>query len=262
MDGSVFVKAADLSANPDTPDIMRREAGIAAALPTSVPAPRLYWTHDADGWVAMAFECVEGVQPQIPWHDDELRHVLGALQQLAISLTPSPIVAAPSVEDQYAHKFDGWRKLAAKPGDSLDAWSRHYRKRLAALEPGWVSATVGETLLHTDIRADNLLIDHAGKVWVVDWPHACRGVAWFDLICMAPSVALQGGPDPQTFIGMSGLTHGADTDAITASVVALAGYFSFQATLPDPPGLPTLRAFQRAQGEVARHWVARRIGWA
>ena len=29
----------------------------------------------------------------------------------------------------------------------------------------------------------------------------------------------------------------------------------------DPPGLPTLRAFQRAQGVIARNWLASRLGF-
>jgi len=59
-------------------------------------------------------------------------------------------------------------------------------------------------------------------------------VAWFDLICMAASVALHGGLDPETLIGMSRLTHGVDPDPLTASVVALAGYFTYQSRFPIP----------------------------
>jgi hypothetical protein len=42
---------------------------------------------------------------------------------------------------------------------------------------------------------------------------------------------------------------------------AVAGYFTRQALLPDPPGLPTVRAFQAAQGSQARAWLRRRTGW-
>jgi hypothetical protein len=42
----------------------------------------------------------------------------------------------------------------------------------------------------------------------------------------------------------------------TAILCALAGYFTSQALLPPPPGLPTVRAFQAAQGQVARRWLA------
>jgi hypothetical protein len=37
----------------------------------------------------------------------------------------------------------------------------------------------------------------------------------------------------------------------------MAGYFAERGRLPDPPGLPTLRPFQRAQGEVATAWMRR-----
>jgi hypothetical protein len=53
----------------------------------------------------------------------------------------------------------------------------------------------------------------------------------------------------------------ADPDTVDAVIAALAGYFTQRSHLPPPPGLPTLRAFQAAQGEIARRWLARRTGW-
>jgi hypothetical protein len=43
-------------------------------------------------------------------------------------------------------------------------------------------------------------------------------------------------------------------------LAGLAGYFHDRRRLPDPPGLPTVRAFQRAQGEVVLRWLKQR--WA
>jgi hypothetical protein len=40
-------------------------------------------------------------------------------------------------------------------------------------------------------------------------------------------------------------------------VVAVAGYFAERGRLPDPPGLPTVREFQRAQGAVTNAWLRR-----
>lgn len=42
-------------------------------------------------------------------------------------------------------------------------------------------------------------------------------------------------------------------------LAALAGYFLHSSGLPSPPGLPTLRDFQRAQGEAALHRLRRRL---
>jgi Ser/Thr protein kinase RdoA (MazF antagonist) len=120
-------------------------------------------------------------------------------------------------------------------------------------------AATGETLLHFDTRADNLLI--AGdRVFVFDWPHARRGAAYVDWLAMAPSVAMQGGPTPDEFMNRFDLSDMAreDFDAILCS---LAGYFVVHGLDPAPPGLPTVRAFQAAQGEVALEWLQKRTGW-
>jgi hypothetical protein len=79
---------------------------------------------------------------------------------------------------------------------------------------------------------------------------------------MLPSVAMQGGPDPWTLFDAHPVTHGADGNAVTAFLAGLAGYFVWQASQPEPPGLPTLREFQRAQGEQALRWLEHRTGWA
>jgi Ser/Thr protein kinase RdoA (MazF antagonist) len=115
-------------------------------------------------------------------------------------------------------------------------------------------------LLHADIRADNLLLTSqavAGdRVMVVDWPHACRGAAFVDLVGFAPSVAMQGGPGPAELLARSGAGRNVSRESLAAVVCALAGYFTERSLQPPPPGLPTVRQFQAAQGEVTRRWLA------
>jgi hypothetical protein len=52
----------------------------------------------------------------------------------------------------------------------------------------------------------------------------------------------------------------ADPEAVTTYAVALAGYFVHVSLLPELPGIPHLRAFQRAQGEVCLDWLRVRLG--
>jgi hypothetical protein len=111
------------------------------------------------------------------------------------------------------------------------------------------------------VRADNILLTD-DRVWFVDWPHACVGAAWVDVVCFAPSVAMQGGPTPEEVIARHPACRTAEPAEITATVAALAGYFTHRALQPPPPGLPTVRAFQAAQGVVARRWLAQRTGWS
>jgi hypothetical protein len=168
--------------------------------------------------------------------------------------TPSPVATVPGVAEYLAEDLRGWRKLAASgqvgpergghagpgsPADPLarlDSWSVRHLDRLAELESRWADAAAGPTLLHSDLRADNMLITDDGVVFV-DWPHACTGAPWFDVLAFAPSVAMQGGPDPEWVLGRARSAHGADPDAVTAVVAAVAGYFTRQSLLPSPPGL-------------------------
>jgi hypothetical protein len=287
-----FLKAVSASANPHSPGMHRREGAVAAALPPDVPAPALLGQYDDGEWVALLFADVDGVPPAEPWRLPQLNQVLGALAGLHRIGTPCPVKAVPSVADYLAEDLRGWRKLAAlrhagpspdlaagsspdlsvglRPDLSadphpdllagLDGWSASRLGRLAEMESQWAAAAAGTTLLHGDVRADNMLITEDG-VMFVDWPHACTGAPWFDVVAFAPSVAMQGGPDPEWVLGSAPSADGADPDAVTAVVTAVAGYFTWQALRPAPPGLPTVRAFQAAQGEQARAWLRRRTGW-
>jgi aminoglycoside phosphotransferase (APT) family kinase protein len=258
-----FVKAVAPQPNPDAPAHHRREARIVGALPSSAPVPRLLWTYDEgdDGWVVLAFEDIEGQPPATPWRPAELDRVLAALATLTTTLTPSPLAAAEvgGAGAWYAGRRPWWRLLRDEPPAGLDAWSRRHAAAFADLEAGAAAAVAGDTLLHLDLRADNMLLT-PDRVLVVDWPHARVGAAWIDLVFFAPSVAMQGGPSPEALLARHPATRAAPPDALTAGVAVVAGFFTHQALQPTPPGLPTLRAFQDAQGRVARRWLAERTG--
>lgn len=256
-----FVKAVgDL--NPDSPDIHRAEAGIASALPAGTPAARLLGSVDADGWVILVLEDVEGSMPTQPWRSDELARVLNAMTELAAALSPAPI-EVPTAPARFRSIGHGWRALAdaRASGDELadvSLWARDRLTDLVALEANWPAAVTGTTLAHGDIRADNILLTPS-RVVFVDWPWACLAKPWFDLIALLPSVALHGGPAPEQVLASHPLAAGANPDEVTATVAALAGMWTNLARQPDPPGIPTLRAFQRAHGAVALDWLAQRL---
>jgi aminoglycoside phosphotransferase (APT) family kinase protein len=260
-----FVKAVGSEPNPDSPEMHRAEARITARLPAEAPTPRLLGSYDRDGWVALVFEDVDGVMPAQPWRMDELQRVLDALADLASALTPSPC-EAPTVSARLREPFQGWRSTRAardRDGESLswlDPWARRNLDRLAGLESNWERAAAGGTLLHGDLRADNLLLT-PGRVVVVDWPWAAIGAPWVDLLAMLPSVRMQGGPDPDAVLTGHPVARDADPEAINAVLAAHTGFFLWQAHLPPPPGLPTLRDFQAAQGSVALDWLRSRTGW-
>ena len=187
------------------------------------------------------------------------------LAELAVALTPAPI-DAPAVADRFGKEFQGWRRLveAQRRGDDdlagLDSWTCRHLVDLAALETGWEAAAEGSTLVHADLRADNILLPVT--VWSsstgrgLAWPR--RGSTW--LRC-CPSVHMQGGPSPETLFGDHPVAKTADPGAVTAVLAALTGFFVRQSRQPPPPGLPTLREFQAAQGRTALAWLKVRTTW-
>jgi aminoglycoside phosphotransferase (APT) family kinase protein len=255
---SVFAKAVGPEPNPESPLLHRREAQIAAALPAETPAPRfLFSIEDASGWIALVFEFVDGREPDLPWHRDDLDRVLDALADLCQALTPSPL-DAPSVEEHFDELFRGWRTIAAEERPMADAWAGARLAELCELEARWAEAAAGETLLHCDVRADNILLA-SDRVVFVDWPHAAIGAAWVDLVAFLPSVAMQGGPHPSEVFDAHPLGRDAPRERVLPVLAAVAGYFAERSTLPAPPGLPTLREFQRAQGVEALAWLRRSL---
>jgi serine/threonine protein kinase len=258
----VFVKAVSPEQNPDSPAMHRREARVSAALPSSPAFPQLLDTYDDGTWVALAFEAIEGRPPRHPWEAGELTAAVDGLGAMHAALTPSPLLRLESAEDYLRHLFGGWAELAASdhPPEDLDPWARTHLARLAELESHWPAACVGPTLVHGDVRSDNILFGPRGVVFV-DWPHAVVGAPVFDLVAWAPSVVLEGGPQPEELVARHPPSHDADPDVITALLAAVCGFFVSYSLRPPPAGIPTVRAFQAAQGEVALAWLRRRTGW-
>lgn len=266
-DRTVFLKAIGTDINPTSIAFHRREVQINAQLPEHVLAPRLLWSYDdADDteWVALLFENVEGYNPPTPWRGAELERVLQAMTQLSETLTPCPIAAGriASSGEYFAKRIHGWQRLKADDAfqlSALDAWSQRHLDTLCAIEQDAAAAVAGQTLVHFDIRADNIVISEEA-VWFVDWPHACIGAAWLDVVLFAPSVAMQGGPSPEALIQQHPLCQQADPDTLTAAIASLAGMYTLRSLQPPPPGLPTLREFQTAQAVITRQWLAQRTG--
>jgi Phosphotransferase enzyme family len=84
---SVFVKAIDADAWPDQAAMYRAESSVSAALPPTVPAPRLLGSLDDGRWVVLVFECIDGTEPDLRRRPADAFRVAAALAELARTLT-------------------------------------------------------------------------------------------------------------------------------------------------------------------------------
>jgi Ser/Thr protein kinase RdoA (MazF antagonist) len=258
----MFVKAVSAGRNADSVRMLSSEARILAGLagvdlrpPVAVPALRGQYVNG--DWIALVITEADGRTPAIPWRTAELDRVVDAVQTLGECLTPTPLTAPPLTET-CATIMNLWRAVAGgrvTPA-GLPPSAVANLDRLAELEADWAVAVAGNTLLHLDLRADNLLVAE-DQVFVVDWPHACVGAAWVDLLMMLPSVIMQGG-DPDRCWRRYPAGRDVDADQVNAVLAGLAGFFAVCALRPAPPGLPRVREFQRAQGAAALSWLRAR----
>ena len=249
-----FVKAASVKAQRMFADSYREEARKLGALPATVPAPRLLW-HLDDDWVVLGIEHVEGRSPHRPWVLADLDAVLDALEVVADGLTPPPpgLDLADAVDD-LSPLTEGWAAVRAARPDlpHLDD--------AAALAARIGEVCGGDTLVHTDVRSDNVLIDAAGRAVLCDWNWPVRGCDWFD--SFAALIGPRGeGVDVDAVLASRRLLRGVPGESVDIMLAMYVGYFLSQCEQPVPPTSPYLRDHQRWQGEVCWQWLAERRGW-
>lgn len=253
----VFMKAINGDRNPHAPGLYRREAAIMTTFPPAVPAPALRWYFDDGDWVALVLDDIDGHSPTEPWTPHELDRVVGALNELAARLTPSPAVV-PDIRDDLAENYRSWRRLAAA-GDTagLPAWAAQNLSLLADLEEGWTTAAAGDTLLHADLRADNILLTPT-RVAFVDWPYAVHGAPWLDLLLLLVSVAATSPINPEQVWSVHPVSRTAQREGVNAVLAAAAGDFTYCSLQPSPQNLPGLRAHQHEKATAALRWLRTR----
>jgi aminoglycoside phosphotransferase (APT) family kinase protein len=255
-----FVKAASTKAQRMFAEAYREEARKLGTLPDAAPAPRLVWLEDRDDWVVVGIEYVESRQPARPWREEDLLRCVEMLEQLAATLTPPP--AELSLDDfatEFAEFPAYWDQLRLATPDLP-----HLRDHLddaAALATRFVEVTAGATLVHTDVRDDNLILADDDRVLLCDWNFPVVGAAWLDTVIVM--IGPRGdGLDVDTVLSSAALTRGVPAESVDIVIALITGYFLMSAAQPPPPTSPYLRDVQRWQGEVCWEWLCERREWS
>jgi len=240
---TAFVKAAT---EPVTAEFIRDEQRVLEVL-SGVFVPEVL-ALDADDPPLLVLEDLRAAHWPPPWDAPKIDAVREALAALAA--TPPPEVVPP-IAIHHDRLVSGWAEIESDPGPflSLGVCSRAWLERaLPALREASETAPIdGDSLLHLDVRSDNLCIAERGAV-LVDWNHACVGNPDLDVAAWLPSLRLERGPEPQAILpGAAGFA------------ALLAGFFGSRAGLPAPPTAPHVRPFQLAQLRVSLPWAAREL---
>lgn len=171
--------------------------------------------------------------------------------------------ALQNFEDTPSELFDRWARLTDAPdaaqrtaihGDNA-AWILKHADKLKTWESTAAPHTRGPSLVHADLRLDNMVRGTDGRAVAVDWPWACIGAPWLDLLSSCCALATHTGIPARDLFRSHPLAEAASIEAERAVVCVIAGFFCHASTEPVPPTLPGLREFQLAQAGPALTWL-------
>jgi aminoglycoside phosphotransferase (APT) family kinase protein len=204
--------------------------------------------------VVLGLEYVEAKAPRRPWQRGELDRCLDALETVADVLTPVPddlhLDPMASVLADWPAYWDHVRATRDLP----------HADEAAALAAQFKTAVAGETLVHTDVRDDNVLLTGDGRALFCDWNWPTVGAAWLDSLFML--IGPRGdGLDVEAFIAERRLLRDVPADDVDRVLALICGYFLRHADDPVPATSPYIRDAQRWQGEVVWAWLCERRGW-
>lgn len=265
-----FVKAGG-PGMPHVVEALSREARVLRELPTGMPAPRLIASGAVDGWSFLVLAVVAGEMPGLPWSAPDVAAVHRACLAVAELGTPGPAtLAGDTLADQLAMRqarADLQRSVAAAVAtaparDGLRAWLPRRFDELWDLSERGPELLDGDTLVHGDLRPDNLLVDPGGAAVLVDWNWVSRGPRWADLVGLWPLMAYQG-VDVEALARHSPLLAGVDPDAVDCFLALLALYMVDGFPHLPPPGCtPAIRAHQRLVARATLSLLSARRGWS
>nr|WP_240044421.1 phosphotransferase [Nocardioides albidus] len=250
-DGSrAFVKAASTKAQRVVAEAYREEARKLAVLPVDAPAPRLLWTEDVADWFLLATEYVEARAPHRPWTEDDLAASSAMTVALAAALTPAPAPALGRAVDEFATWPALWERVAHPRAAELRALAEQYAEVVA-----------GDTVVHTDVRDDNILLRPDGTALLCDWNWPTVGAAWLDSLLLL--IGPRGdGLDVDAHLAAHPLLATVPAHHIDVFLALVLGYVAASADQPVPATSPHLRAAQAWQRDVIDDWLAERLGWS
>jgi hypothetical protein len=222
-----------------------------------------------DDWHVLLLEDV-GPRTMPPWQPATTRRLAHAYAGFHASTLGAdlpdwmlrPQQSMPRVSwEAIAEESDGLREIASLArGHSRAAlsWLRTALPLLSRLADATAAAPGPYALLHSDTRSDNLRF-RGERLVLFDWPFAEAGRPELDVAAFAQTVTVEGGVDPETFVGWYAERLPLDADALDAAIAWMIAFFAGIAWRPDLPGLPRLRRFQRQQLAVLVAWGARRL---
>ncbi len=272
---TLFAKGAGKGSNEVNWRVVPTEEGAYRGLASIRPiAPAFFGSVTTDGWHLLLLEDLSRAARVPPW-TEEL--ALGAMRDIAAFHLRGMRERGKVQRLEPDGMTDNWRGLREDPvrrgwflglyggrRQEAGAWLEEGLERLAAAEARLLDANQPWSVIHTDIRSDNLRF-RRGRLVLFDWALVCDGPCILDLYAFLPSLVAEGGTEAPRLLPAYRAAMAAGGAAIPgvaeqAAASAVAGYFAMRAGQPPIPGLPRLREVQRMQLATALDLAAVFLG--
>jgi hypothetical protein len=233
--------------------------------------PRRIASFKVDDWRVLLLEDI-GAKSAPPWTPGLTRRVAQGLGRFHASTAGYQLpdwIPRPDTHPAMGVQPAAWSfppddvsrlaGIAANREREAEAWLKAHLPMLRDAAATIADARFAQTLLHVDVRSDNLRWTN-GRLYLFDWPHVGVGPPEFDAAAFAQTVPIEGGPTEEEVMAWYAEAWPVDPAALDAAVASIAGYFANHAWAPELPELPRVRTFQRQQLTVTLRWAARRLG--
>ena len=265
-----FFKGVNASSNDYMRGALPREERVYRELDRYIRpwAPAFLGSFKRLDWQVLLLEDV-GPQTMPPWSPAKARRSARSFAAFHASTRGRPLPRWLSRTEH--HELAGfWRSLSSS-GELARTASLARRRAEEARE--WLDVALPvlrdsaerlvrlrapHSLLQGDTRSDNTRLQ-GEQLRMFDWNFASVGPHEFDAAAFAQATETEGGPPADRILGWYGEVLPLRDSHLDASVASIAGYFADRAWRPPVPGVPRVRAFQRAQLKVSLAWAARRF---
>lgn len=271
-----FLKAVDAAVYGQTARLYLAEARHLQLLPVNVPVAHHLATFTECNWVGLLLADIEGRHPDFAADTEDLVKVFHAfdevsaidashfdIEQLRPSLEGevrlwskiSELLSNNSITDaSYSHvKSSAVRRQLLRYVTQLEISAHRYAEYV---DEFLIPNLDGEQIVHTDVRADNILVTDTQAV-IVDWAWMCRGNAAVDSALIVVDAVYAGTslsvPD---MVRQSRLLSAQPPHFVDALIVSMAGFYLYAALQEGEVGTTSNLPLVRAQRAVALlDWV-------
>ena len=185
-------------------------------------------------WVVLGLEYVEARAPRRPWRTADLERAASTRSRpWPTLLTPAP--AGPRRSTRSPTSSAAWPAFWDHVNATRDlTHGDETRRRSRRASPRSLG---GDTLVHTDVRDDNVLLAADGRTLFCDWNWPTVGADWLDSLFML--IGPRGdGLDVESVIAERRLLRDVPPDDLDRALAVTCGYFLRSADEPVPPTSP------------------------